>query len=257
MLSGFDLDGRGAVVTGASGGIGRACAALLAAAGAIVLAVDLAGESLDETVATVRDQGGQITAAVADVSLPRDVTRVMTMAGELPRGLAILANVAGVLSTSTLADTAIEEFDRVLAVNLRGMFLCCRAAIPIMRNSGSASIVNVASSIVARPVPGFGAYAVSKGGVVSLTKTLAVELAPFGIRANAVAPGPTLTPMTLGRRTPDERAAFIDQASAAIPLGRIGRPEDIAYAIAFLASDAASFITGQTLHINGGSVMPS
>jgi 3-oxoacyl-[acyl-carrier protein] reductase len=259
MLARFDLDGRSAVVTGAGGGIGRACAVLLAEAGASILAVDLPGEHLDETAAVVRERGGQITAVAADVSDAGDVDRIMAAARGLPATarLAVLANVAGVVASLTIEDTPPEEFDRVLGVNLRGTFLCCRAAVAAMREAGPASIVNVSSSIVARAVPGYGAYAVSKGGVIALTKSLAVELAPLGIRANAVAPGLTITPMTMNRRTPEERRRFLAESSAAIPLGRVADPEDIAYAVVYLASDASSFVTGQTLYVNGGTVMPS
>lgn len=259
MLTRFDLDGRGAVVTGAGGGIGRACTVLLAEAGASIMAVDLPGEHLDQTVAVVRERGGQITAVAADVSDPADVDRVMAATDGLSTapGLAVLANVAGVVARLTIEDTSPEEFDRILNVNLRGTFLCCRAAVAAMREAGSASIVNVASSIVARAVPGYGAYAVSKGGIVALTKSLAVELASLGIRANAVAPGLTITPMTMGGRTAEERRRFVAEASAAIPLGRVAEPEDIAYAVVYLVSDASSFVTGQTLYVNGGTVMPS
>jgi NAD(P)-dependent dehydrogenase (short-subunit alcohol dehydrogenase family) len=126
-----------------------------------------------------------------------------------------------------------------------------------MTRSGGGSIVNVTSSIVARAVPGFAAYAMSKGGVVALTKSLAVEVAPLGIRVNAVAPGLVVTPMSVGRRTESEQAVFLEGAVRAIPVGRAGEPDDIAHAVLYLASDASSYVTGQTIYVNGGSAMPT
>lgn len=256
-LERFRLDGRAALVTGAGGGIGRATAALLAEAGAWVLASDVDGASLATTVGAVREAGGEIDAVVEDLST-RDAPERLVRAATEGRGrLDVVANVAGILHAGTLADTDDESLDRVLAVNLRAVAASCRAAIGPMERSGGGSIVNVVSSIVARAVPGFAAYAISKGGVVALTKVLAIETAPLGIRVNAVAPGLVATPMSVGRRTDREREEFLNAARRTIPVGRSGEPEDIAYAILYLASEASSYVTGQTLFVNGGTAMPT
>jgi 3-oxoacyl-[acyl-carrier protein] reductase len=252
----YRMDGSTGLVTGAGSGIGRATAALLTQLGATVLCVDMNADGLDGTLALIADNGGRAEAETADVSVTADVERVMAHADTLGAGLSIVANIAGVLGETAIADTDESEFDRVLAVNLRGVFLCCREAVRVMRPHQGGSIVNLASAIVARAVPGYGPYAVSKGGVVSLTKVLAAEHCGDGIRVNAIAPGFVISPMTVGRRPPEERQQLADSITANIPLKRPGVPEDIAYAVAYLASDASAYMTGQTLHINGGTVMP-
>jgi 3-oxoacyl-[acyl-carrier protein] reductase len=252
----FRLDGTTALVTGAASGIGRATALLMAQLGAHVVAADVDAAGLDATIAQVQASGGRADAELADVTVAEQVARVVAHADRIGSGLSVLASVAGVVGLSNLAETDEAEFDRVLAVDLRGVFLCCRDAFTRMRDHGRGSIVNVTSSITARAVPGYGPYAVAKGGVATMTKALAVEGAAYGIRANAVAPGFTLTPMTMGRHEPDEALQAAASIAATIPLGRCGEPEDIAYAIAFLASEAAAFVTGQTLFVNGGTVMP-
>ena len=252
----YRMDGATALVTGAGSGIGRATAVLLAQLGAQVVCVDVNEDGLDGTLALITENGGHGETESVDVSVPAQVAQLMTRADTLGSGLSVVANIAGVLGETSIADTSDEEFERVLAVNLRGVFLCCREAVRVMRPRRHGSIVSMASAIVARAVPGYGPYGVSKGGVVALTQAVAIENSGFGIRANAVAPGFTVTPMTVGRRPPEEREQFAATLAANIPLQRAGAPEDIAYAVAYLASDAASFVTGQTLHINGGTVMP-
>jgi NAD(P)-dependent dehydrogenase (short-subunit alcohol dehydrogenase family) len=252
----YRTDGSTALVTGAGSGIGRATAVLLAQLGAEVLCVDLNADGLEATLALIAENGGRGEAEIADVSATAQVEKVMVRANGLGAGLSILANIAGVLGETAIADTDDAEFDRVLAVNLRGVFLCCREGVRLMRAHRRGSIVNLASAIVARAVPGYGPYAVSKGGVVTLTKALAAEHCGDGIRVNAIAPGFVVTPMTVGRHAPEEQRRVADSITANIPLQRAGAPEDIAYAVAYLASDASAYMTGQTLHINGGTVMP-
>jgi NAD(P)-dependent dehydrogenase (short-subunit alcohol dehydrogenase family) len=254
------LDGRVALVTGAGGGIGGATARLLAEAGADVVATDADGETLARTAAAIESGGGRAASIVRDLAEPSAPAEVVEQAAARWGRLDVLANVAGTLHAGTLADTSEEDLDRVLAVNLRAAAACARASVAAMspENGGrGGSIVNITSSIVARAVPGFAAYAMSKGGVVALTKALAVEAAPLGIRVNAVAPGLVVTPMSVGRRTGEEQEAFLETAVRGIPVGRAGEPDDIAHAVLFLATDATSYVTGQTLFVNGGSVMPT
>jgi NAD(P)-dependent dehydrogenase (short-subunit alcohol dehydrogenase family) len=252
----YRVDGSTALVTGAGSGIGRATAVLLAQLGASIVCVDVNADGLDGTLALVAEHGGRAEAEIADVSATPDVERVMARADALGAGLSIVANIAGVLGETAIADTDDAEFDRVLAVNLRGVFLCCREAVRVMRPHRAGSIVNLSSAIVARAVAGYGPYAVSKGGVVTLTKALAAEHCGDGIRVNAIAPGFVVSPMTVGRHPREEQQRVADSITANIPLKRAGAPEDIAYAVAYLASDASAYMTGQTLHINGGTVMP-
>lgn len=251
------LDGRVALVTGAGGGIGGATAALLAAAGARVVATDADGETLARTAAAIEVADGRVATVVRDLAEAGAPADVVAEAERQWGRLDVLANVAGTLHAGTLIETSEEDLDRVLGVNLRATAACARAAVGAMSRGSGGSIVNITSSIVARAVPGFAAYAMSKGGVVALTKALAVEVASRGVRVNAVAPGLVVTRMSVGRRTGSEQQAFLEQAVRAIPVGRAGEPDDIAHAVLFLATDAAAYVTGQTLFVNGGSVMPT
>jgi 3-oxoacyl-[acyl-carrier protein] reductase len=169
----------------------------------------------------------------------------------------VMANVAGIMHRSTVLETSVEDIERVLAVNLKGVFFGCQAAARVMVEQGSGSIVNMASAAVDQAAPGLVCYGMAKAALVQLTKVLATEVGPQGVRVNAVAPGFIDTNMTLGS-IPDEetKAALADRMSRGTPLRAVGEPDDIAYAVLYLASDASKFMTGQILRPNGGVAMP-
>ncbi|WP_405978300.1 SDR family NAD(P)-dependent oxidoreductase [Streptomyces sp. NBC_00158] len=248
----YDLTGRTALVTGAAGGIGRATALLLARAGAAVHCADRDERGLAETAALISKDGGSATAHPLDVTDRAALRAAVAAAGPLD----IAAAIAGVMHTSSVLDTTDEDLDRILDVNFKGVLHTCQEAVRAMISAGRpGSVVTMASGAVDAAQPGLLCYSVSKAAVVQLTKTLATESGPHGIRVNAVAPGWIRTPMT-GRHGPEVQ----QQTEAAMvrmsPLGRVGEPEDIAQAVLYLASDASSFMTGQILRPNGGVSMP-
>ncbi|OIJ64649.1 SDR family NAD(P)-dependent oxidoreductase [Streptomyces mangrovisoli] len=251
-VSAYDLTGRTAFVTGAAGGIGRACALLLAEAGASVHCADRDAAGLDETAALVEKRGGAARVHRLDVT---DRDRLRQAMASCER-LDALAAVAGIMHRSTVLETRDEDLDRVLAVNFKGVLYACQEAARRMLAEGTAgSIVTMASGAVDTGGPGLLCYGAAKAAVVQLTKTLATELGGHGIRVNAVAPGWTRTPMT----TRDDAAAQTRTEAAMArlsPLGRVGEPEDVAHAVLYLASDASCFTTGQILRPNGGVAMP-
>jgi len=259
----FDLGGRVAVVTGAASGIGRASAVLLGAAGAAVLCADLDAAGAEATAAQLEEAGSRALARRVDVTVPGEVDAVVAEAvAELGR-LDVMANVAGIIVQAPVVDFDDDAFDRIMAVNLRGVFRGCRAAARVMSAQGSGSIVNMASAAIDTPSPGLAGYGMAKAAVVQLTRVLATEMGPLGVRVNAVAPGFVETAMT-GRRytSPDgavdetHRQAVLDAVARSTPLRTVGRPQDIAHAVLYLASDASRFVTGQILRPNGGVAMP-
>ncbi len=244
---------RVAVITGAASGIGRAAALAFASAGARVVVADVNEAEGLGTVAAIKDRGGEGVFVRADVSREEDAERMVRAALNNYGRLDIMFNNAGIPMPPTPAEaTPAELFDRIFAVNVRGVFLGCKYAIPVMRAQGRGVIINTASTAGIRPRPGMLAYSASKGAVVTLTKALALELAPYGIRVNAVAPVATDTPMLpvfFGTENPEEaRRRFLES----IPLGRLNTPEDVAHAVLFLASDEAAMITGVCLEVDGG-----
>jgi len=243
------FDGATVLVTGASRGIGRATAERFAAEGAAVVVNHLRdAEEADRVVTAIAAAGGIATAVEADVSDP-DAVATMVAAARAVGPIDVLVNNAGVSTHIPFLELSLEEFDRVLAVNLRGAFLCCRAVCPDMLARGAGCVVNVASELAFVGAPGLVHYSASKGGVLAMSKALARELAP-SVRVNVVAPGPTETDMLMGH--PDE---YNDDKLQGIPLRRWGRPADMAATICFLASDDAAFYTGWALSPNGGVVM--
>ncbi|MFJ3586504.1 SDR family NAD(P)-dependent oxidoreductase [Streptomyces sp. NPDC090127] len=251
-LTAYDFTGRTAFVTGAASGIGRATATLLAQAGATVHCADRDEPGLHETSTLVTERGGTARVHVLDVTDRAALAAAVAAAGPLHTMVA----VAGIMHTSTVLETRDEDLDRVLAVNFKGVLYACQEAARSMIASGTrGSIVTMASGAMDTASPGLLCYSVTKAAVVQLTKTLATEVGRHGIRVNAIAPGWIRTPMT-DRHEPGAQ----QQAETAMvrhsPLGRVGEPEDIAHAVLHLASDAASFTTGQILRPNGGVAMP-
>jgi NAD(P)-dependent dehydrogenase (short-subunit alcohol dehydrogenase family) len=243
------LDGRTALVTGASRGIGRQAALTLAAAGARVVLAARSAEDLGETAAGARRAGApDAVVAVADVLDEASVEAAVGVAVEATGRLDVMVNVAGGQGfTAYVADTRTEGWDKVLGLNLRSVFLGCRAAMAHLPPGGS--IVNVASIAGFTASPGLAAYGAAKAGVIALTRTLAVEAAPHGIRVNCLAPGWVRTELT--RRMwsdPETSRALVAQ----IPMGRWADVEELAGPLLLLASDAGSYITGATLVVDGG-----
>lgn len=243
------LQGRTALVTGAATGIGRACALRLAQAGAFVWVNHLgqAGAAGD-VVREIAAAGGRAQAIEADVS---DAAAVQRMA-EAVGAVDVLVNNAGVIQEKPFLETTEADWDRMLAVDLKAVFLVCRAVIPGMLARGGGAIVNIASDLSILGRERYAPYCAAKAGVIGLTKSLAREFAPQQIRANAVAPGPVATAMV----SLEHMSAEWVEKELAIPQHRLGAPEEIADSVLFLASDLSRFYTGQVLGPNGGSVMP-
>jgi 3-oxoacyl-[acyl-carrier protein] reductase len=242
---------RVTVITGGARGIGKAIARRLAAAQDLVVIVDQDEAAVERAAAEIRSEYGNAVAAAADVS---DYGRMEGLMGRIHGehgAIDILVNNAGIIRRGSLLSVTEKDWDDVIAVNLKGTFNCCKHAVPFMIAQRSGRIINVAS-ISARvgdltSAPGYGP---SKAGMVNLTKTLARELAPYGITANAVAPHAIETEMS-GQWSDEMRQRIV----RSIPLGRLGRSEEVAALVAFLASDEAGFITGATFDINGGAFM--
>jgi 3-oxoacyl-[acyl-carrier protein] reductase len=241
---------RVAMVTGAGSGIGRAIAERLAEDGARVVVNDLKGETADEVVAGIRDKGGTAAAAPGDVSDTEAVRQIMAAAREAYDAPEILVNNAGFLQQKRFVDLTHEDFDRMIAVHLRGTFLCTRAVVPEMLSRGRGIVVNVASQLGQIGGIELCHYSAAKAGIIGLTKSLAREVSAQGVRVNAVAPGPINTELVLGLS--DE---WRDAKAAELPLGRFGEPSEVAETVAFLVSDGATLYVGQTLGPNSGDVM--
>ena len=246
------LAGKVAVITGAGSGIGRVAAGLFASEGAAVVVADVVAQAARDTVAEITGAGGRAVAVAADVSDEAQVSDVVAAATQQLGGLHVLFNNAGIFPADDggVLDTPPSTWDHVMNVNLKGVWLCCRGAIPAMTDCGGGSIVNVASFVALMgAATAQVAYTASKGGVLSFTRELAVEYARAGIRANALCPGPIETPLLAELLADPERR---NRRLVHIPMGRLGRPEEIARAALFLASDESSFMTGSALVVDGG-----
>ncbi len=242
------LAGETALVTGAASGIGRAIALALAREGAEVVLADR--HSAAETADAIRASGGDTWECPVDVGDEAAVLRLFETLRQRRNRLDILVNNAGILIEKPLLETSASDFDRLMAVNLRGTFLVGREALRMMVAGSGGRVINVASELAYLGRANASVYCASKGGVLSMTRSWAREFAP-DIRVNALAPGPTETPMLTGGSTSPETLA----KEGDNPLGRIGRPEEIAAAAVFLAGPASSFMTGQCVSPNGGAAM--
>jgi len=246
------LDGKVAVITGAGSGIGRVAAGLFAAEGAKVVVADVVAANAESAVAEITGAGGDATPVTVDVRDAAQVDAMVATAVAAYGGLHILFNNAGIFPDDDggVLDTPPETWQQVMDVNLKGVWLGCRAAVPAMLDSGGGSIVNVASFVALMGAATAQiAYTASKGGVLAMTRELAVEYARKGIRANSICPGPIETPLLAELLSDPERR---QRRLVHIPIGRFGRPEEIAKAALFLASDDASFVTGSALVVDGG-----
>jgi 3-oxoacyl-[acyl-carrier protein] reductase len=241
---------RVALVTGAGSGIGRAIAEKLAKDGEQVAVNDLNSETADEVVIRIKESGGRAAAAPGDVSDAEAVEQIMTAVRETYGSPEILVNNAGFLQQKRFVDLTVEDFDRMIAVHLRGTFLCTRAVLPEMLSRGSGIVVNVASQLGQIGGIELCHYSAAKAGIIGLTKSLAREVSAQGVRVNAVAPGPINTELILGLSEVWQRAK-----AAELPLGRFGEPAEVAETVAFLVSDGATLYVGQTLGPNSGDVM--
>ena len=253
----YDLKGRNAIVTGGARGIGAAAALSLARAGANIVVADLIDAS--DTLKQLESLGREAMAVKINVSAQSDVRQMVAQAIERFGHIDILVNNAGVVHRDSLLETSEATWDRVVAVVLKGTFFCIQAVYPHMRERGYGKIVNVSSisGIIGGAVSKLGdspqaargrsgpAYAAAKGGVIALTRWIAKDIAKDGIFVNSIAPGAVATEMTQG----------FDYNVSALPIPRMGKPEEMAEAITFLASDASSYITGQVLNVDGGWVM--
>ena len=242
----FDLSGRSAVVTGASSGIGAAIAVALAHAGADVAGIAL--EEAPETTAAIEQEGRKAVMLVGSTGDRATVEDLATTAVDRFGRIDIWVNNAARLLVKPLVEMTDDDWHGLLAANLHGYFYGCRAAAERMLAQGSGRIVNVGSAATVQAVPGLGAYTAAKGAIIGLTKVLALELAPANVTVNAVAPGATDTALNEEAYTPEVRQTYHER----IPLGRIAEPEEVADVVVFLASDAARYVTGQELLVDGG-----
>jgi 3-oxoacyl-[acyl-carrier protein] reductase len=252
------LKDRVALITGAGSGIGRASAVMFAQEGAKVVIVDLNQTGAEETVSLIKGNRGEALAIQADVTQAADVERmIQTTAAQFGK-LDILFNNAGVpMSFTPIEDLKEDLWDRIMAVNVKGIFLGAKYAVPLMKKQGVGVIINTASISGVRCRPGLSAYSASKGAAIILTKSLAIELASFKIRVNCINPVAAETPMLAKfihdkgqeyEKFEEGRQRFI----STVPLGRLAEPDDIAYAALYLASDEASLVTGIALDVDGG-----
>lgn len=246
---------RVALVTGAASGIGRAIAVALAGAGARVVLLDVDEENGTAAARAIERDGGRALFLRADVSQSVDCASAVDRVVERFDRLDILVNNAGIIRRADVVDLPEQEWDRVMAVNVKSAFLLSKFAVPVMTRRGGGAIVNIASGWGLVGGPRAAAYCASKGAVVLLTKAMAIDHGPAGIRVNCVCPGDTDTQMLRdeARELGEPIDAFL-AGSADRPLRRIGRPEEIAQAVLYLASDAASFVTGTTLVVDGGGL---
>ena len=249
------MEGGVALVTGGGSGMGRETARLLGEAGARVAICDRDGDAARETVRIVEDAGGTARAEEVDVSDSGAVNRAVAAAADALGPIGMLVNIAGIYRVAAVEDIADDDWARMFAVHVNGTFYTCRAVLPGMVAARAGAIVNMSSLHAIRGQANAAHYAAAKGAIIGLTKSIAREKGPLGIRANAVAPGPIDTPLWRGAVPPDELDAVKAKRSEVIPIGRLGEPAEVAQTVVHLLSPAASYITGQVVTIDGGESM--
>lgn len=243
------LKDKVALITGGASGIGRATAELFVREGARVAVADYSKDGGQDTVKAIKEAGGDAMFTPVDVSDSAQVTRMVDAVLQAYGRIDILFNGAGILHYGTVLDTDEQAWNRVLSINLTGTYLCCRTVLPHMIRQGGGSIINVASTVGAHDACANAvAYVTSKGGVTLFTRAMAIDHAKQGVRVNALVPGATDTPMIRNAIAPEALEAL----AASHPIGRLGRPEELAKAVLFLASDDASFVTGTAMYVDGG-----
>ncbi|MEV7633042.1 SDR family oxidoreductase [Microbacterium sp. NPDC089318] len=249
------LENKKAIVTGGAGGIGRATSLAFAAEGASVAVVDLNADAAEAVAEEIRAAGGTAVAIAADVSSEDDIIRVVETANESLGGIDVVFNNAGIIRRTTAVETTVEEWDRVFGVNVRAIFLMCKHVVPIMKANGGGSIVNTGSGWGLKGGGRAISYCASKGAVVNMTRALAIDHGPDGIRVNSVNPGDVDTGMLRdeARQLGQDQTGFLAEA-AERPLNRMGQPSEIAAAVVWLASDDASYVTGSALVVDGGGI---
>lgn len=249
------LKGRTAIVTGGASGIGAVTCRLFSREGARVVVVDLDEAGGEAVAEEIRSGGGEAVFMQADVAFEEDCERVVRNTKKRFGGVDVLFNNAGIIRRASVVDTRAGEWDRVMAVNLRSVFLMSKFAIPVMAEGDGGAIINTSSGWGLVGGRNAASYCASKAAVVNLTRAMALDHAPDNIRVNCVCPGDTDTPMLAdeARQLGEDEGAFLADA-AARPLGRVGMPEDVAEAVLYLAGDASSFVTGIALPVDGGGI---
>jgi 3-oxoacyl-[acyl-carrier protein] reductase len=256
LIDSFRVEGKVAVVTGAGSGIGKATALALAGAGATVVCADIRGDTAQSTAEEITGHGGSALPAALDVSVRTEVDTLAKRVAADRGGIHIWCNIAGIMLGGPFLDESEEDLDRIMAVNLKGVFFGCQAAGRIMvAQPEGGSIINTSSAAADTPSPNIASYAICKAGVVQMTKTLAIEIGKKHVRVNAVAPGFVITGMTTGFYGEEVQESLIAAMRKGVPLRTVGEPEDIAAAVLYLASDASRFMTGQVIRPNGGVAM--
>jgi 3-oxoacyl-[acyl-carrier protein] reductase len=259
----FSLSGKVAVITGAASGIGRETARVLAEAGARTVIGDIDESGLAATADLVAQTGLSATSQLTNVALRAEIDALADRAAQVGGQVDVWVNAAGIIVNVPILKTGEDVVDRMLAVNLKGVYWGCAAAGRVMKTGGSGSIINLSSGGGESAIPGLSLYSLTKAAVNMMTRTVAKEFGAFGVRANAIAPGWVDTPMAFhtirdetGSIDEEKREALIQVRADASPLGITGTPRDIALTVLYLASDASRFMTGQILRPNGGVAMP-
>ena len=251
----FTLSGKVAVITGSGSGIGRAIATLFGRCGAHVVALDRDEGAIRQTADAIQAAGGTAEAVTCDVSEAAQVSRAFEDLARKPARLDILVNNAGIGLVGTIEKTPEADFDRLFRVNVKGVFLCSQAAVPVMRRQGGGVILNMASVASMVGVPERFAYSMTKGAVHTMTMSIAVDYVKHGIRCNCICPARIHTPFVdqyVAQNYPGREQEILQELSAYQPVGRMGTPEEVAHLALYLCSDEASFITGAAYPIDGG-----
>ncbi|MFT4688119.1 MAG: 2-keto-3-deoxy-L-fuconate dehydrogenase [Limisphaerales bacterium] len=253
----FSLTGKTAIVTGGGSGIGQAISTVFAKAGAKVEILEMSEEAAKETVATIVSEGGQAQYTLCDVSKEADVRTTIDTIAARNEAINILVNNAGIASIGDAVSTTEDEFDRIYSVNVKGVRNCLHFALPKIQEAGGGVVLNMASTVSLMGIDDRFAYSMSKGAVLTMTYSVARDFMKHGIRCNCICPARIHTPFVdgyLDKNYPDNREEMFEKLSLAQPIGRMGKPVEVAYAALFLCSDESSFITGTAYPVDGGTV---